>query len=161
MKVKMISIDASTSASGVSEYINGKYRSSIVLKTDPKIKGDEKLNQMIKLIFQYLSQKKLEIIVVETIVPTRNAMGTRMLQELTGSIRGYCIYHDIDYYSLRPTEWRKAVVDSIGIKPKGRKRADQKEWALDIVNNKLNIKTDSDDEAESILLGLGYINLFK
>ena len=161
MKIKMISLDTSTSCTGVCIWSNGKYISSNIIETDKKIKGDEKLNQMIDLIYSLLKNEHPNIIVIEQVAVTRNAVSTRMLQELTGSIRGFCIEHNIDYISLRPGEWRKAVVDKYHQKPLGRKREDQKVWSLDIVNNKMDIRTESDDEADAICIGQGYIEMAK
>ena len=31
---------------------------------------------------------------------------------------------------------------------------------FDIVNNKLSINTESDDEADSVLIGIAYLNMF-
>ena len=159
MNIKMLSIDSSTSCSGICDWINGKYKKSYSVSTEKKITGDNKLNQMISLLYKELKKEKPDIILIELVSVTRNALGTRMLQELTGAIRGYCIDNNIEYVAIRPTEWRSAVVKAVGIKPNGRKRVDQKKWAIDIVNNYLKIKTESDDEAEAILLGFGYIQM--
>lgn len=157
----MISLDTSTSATGVGVFVNGKYKDSYVLETDKKIKGDDKLNQMIGLLHSLLLKEKPDIVITELVVPTRNASATRMLQELTGSVRGFCIEHKISYDTLRPSEWRSVIVKSYQQKPRGRKREDQKEWSLDIVNNKLDIITTSDDQSDAILLGISYIETFK
>lgn len=157
MSDKIISLDASTSCSGYSIYQNNKFIQSGIIETNKKIKGDEKLNQMIDLIHSLLKYEKPSIIVCEKIVVTRNALSTRMLQELTGAIRGFCIEHNIDYVSLAPASWRSIIVKEMMQKPNGRKREDQKAWALDIINNKLGIETVSTDEAEAILIGRAYL----
>lgn len=160
MDCTLLALDASTSSTGTSVWVNGDYGFSDVIVSPKGIKGDEKLNIMILNIYQYIEDSTPDIVCTEMIVPTRNAMSTRMLQELTGAIRGYCLGHEIEYVSLRPTEWRKIVIDKVQQKPNGRKREDQKTWSLDVVNNKLGISTDSDDESDSILLGYSYINMF-
>ena len=43
----MISLDTSTSATGVGVFVNGKYKDSYVLETDKKIKGDDKLSRIV------------------------------------------------------------------------------------------------------------------
>ena len=159
-KVKTISFDSSTSCTGVAIFKGEKYSSSSALINDKKLKGDEKLNSMIKMIVDFLEKEKPDIVVTERLAVTRNAQTVSMLAELLGSIRGYCVINNIDYYSLRPGEWRSEVVSIVNQKPNGRKREDQKAWALDIVNNKFNIDTNVDDEAEAILLGMAYMNLF-
>ena len=161
MSVKLISLDTATGTTGYSIFINGVYKESGIIETNQKIKGDEKLEQMIDLIYSLLNNEQPDIVLTELVVPVRNAQATRMLQELTGSVRGFCVGHQISYCSLRPTEWRNSIVKVTGQKPKSRKREDQKEWSLNVVNNKYNIKTESNDESDAILLGFGYIELFK
>ena len=160
-EIKMLTLDTSTTCTGIAKWTNGKLISSTVLSTDKKLKGDDKLNQMITLVINNIKQENPQIVVTEQLAVTRNAVTVGMLKELLGAIRGYCVTNHIDYYSLRPSEWRKSVSIFFNQKPNGRKRDDQKAWAIDIVNNKLGICTESDDQAESILLGIGYGNLFK
>jgi hypothetical protein len=127
------------------------------VETDKKIKGDDKLNQMISLIIEKLNMEEPDIVVCEKIVCVRNAQTTRMLQELTGAIRGFCIEHDIEYVNLSPSTWRSVIANTYKQKPGSRKREDQKAWALDIVNNKLGIITKSTDLAEAVLIGEAYV----
>lgn len=159
-KIKMLSLDTSTSCTGVAVWSNGNYIFSTVLSTDKNVKGEDKLNQMIQLIINYIKLESPQIILTEQLAVTRNAKTVGMLTELLGAIRGFCVTNDISYYSLRPSEWRKEVSQVFNQKPNGRKREDQKAWALDIVNNKMNICTDSDDQAEAILLGMSYVKIF-
>ena len=161
MSTKLISLDASTSATGVAVFVDGKYKESYVIETNKKIKGDEKLEQMIDLIHSLIEGEKPDIVIAENIVSVRNANTTRMLQELIGAIRGHCVYRHIVYRTLRPTEWRSQIVKISGQKPEGRKREDQKVWSLDVVNNKFNIKTESDDEADAVCIGRAYIEMMK
>lgn len=161
MTTKLISLDASTSATGVAIFVDGKYKQSYVLETNKKIKGDEKLEQMINLIYSLIDGEKPDIVVAENIVSVRNANTTRMLQELIGAIRGHCVYRHIIYRTLRPAEWRSQIVKVVEQKPEGRKREDQKAWSLDVVNNKFGIKTESDDLADAVCIGRAYIEMGK
>ena len=157
----MISLDTSTSVTGVCVFVNGKYKDSYVLETDKKIKGDDKLNQMIGLLHSLFLKEKPDIVITELVVPTRNASATRMLQELTGSVRGFCIEHKISYDTLRPSEWRSVIMKNYQQKPKGRKREEQKAWSIDVVNNQLGISTDDDNISDAILLGSAYVEICK
>lgn len=160
--MKVCSFDAATGTTGVAIFENNKYIKSYIIETNNKIKGDEKLNQMIDLIYSVLKTEEPDVCVVEKIVVTRNAVSTRMLQELIGAIRGYCIdpVHNIKFECLAPSTWRSNIVKLYNQKPNGKKREEQKAWALDVVNNKLNIKTEDDNEADAILIGLGYIQIY-
>ena len=87
MSVKLVSLDSSTTCTGVSVFVNGVYKDSYIIKSDKKLKGDEKLDQMIGLIFSTIKKEKPDVVVYESVMPVRNPQTTRMLQELTGSIR--------------------------------------------------------------------------
>lgn len=161
MSTKLVSLDSSTTCTGISIFINGIYKDSYTIETDKKLKGDEKLDQMIVLIQDVLKKEKPDIAIYECVVPVRNPQTTRMLQELTGSIRGYCVEHYISHCSIKPSEWRGTVVKRFKRSPNGRKREDLKQWSLDIVNDELGIPTESNDQSDSILIGIGYIEMFK
>ena len=147
MSTKLISLDSSTACTGVSIFVNGIYKNSYTIETDKKLKGDEKLDQMIKLIQCVLKEEKPDIVIYECVVPVRNPQTTRMLQELTGSIRGYCVDKKISHYSIKPSEWRGTVVKRFKRSPNSRKREDLKQWSLDIVNDELGISTESKDQS--------------
>ena len=161
MSVKLVSLDSSTTCTGVSVFVNGVYKDSYIIKSDKKLKGDEKLDQMIGLIFSTIKKEKPDVVVYESVMPVRNPQTTRMLQELTGSIRGYCVDHNISHYSIKPSEWRGLNVKRFHRSPNGRKREDLKQWSLDLVNNELGVHTESNDQSDSILIGIGYIEMFK
>ena len=154
---KIVSLDASTTCTGIGIYTDNLYNDSCIVETDKKIKGDDKLNQMISLIIKKLNMEEPDTVVCEKIVSVRNAQTTRMLQELTGAIRGYCVEHDIEYINLSPSTWRSVIVNTYKQKRGSRKREDQKIWALHIINNKLGIITESIDLAEAVLIGEAYV----
>ena len=160
MSIKTVVFDSSTSSTGVAVFVNGKYINHLLIKTDKETEGDDKLSQMIKLVYEHIDKEKPDIVLTEKAIVMRNAQTQNMLTELLGAIRGKCINNNIFYYCLRPAEWRSIITKKYNRKPKGRKRADQKEWSLDIVNNVLGIETDSDDCSDSILLGISYIEMF-
>lgn len=160
MSIKLLSMDTSSSATGITIFLDSKFQGYSLLETDKKIKGEEKLNQMIKLIYNYLDKEHPDIVCSELTAVTRNPSVQRMLTEILGAIRGKCLDKSIDYYAFRPTEWRKTIEQITGIKPKSRKREDLKQWSLDVVNNYFGIETDSNDISDSILIGKHYIEIF-
>lgn len=157
--VKLLAMDTSTKATGIGIFVNGKYHGYSLIETDKKLTGEVKLNQMIKLLYEYIKKEKPDLIVVEETVVLRNPQVQRMLTELLGSIRGKCVDNNISFHALRPTQWRSYAIKRFNQKPNGRKREDQKKWSLDIVNNVLGIDTISDDICDAILLGYSYIDI--
>jgi len=158
---KLLAIDAATGTSGIAVFINGEYSKSYKILSTSTLKGEAKLNEMIELLNDELHTEDPDIVIVEEIMPTRNAMVTRMLQELTGALRGLCINSNIDYHEMKPSEYRSVIVKKTGQKPKGCKREDQKAWSIDIANNQLGISTDDDNISDAILLGTAYVEMCK
>ena len=156
-----MSIDSSTSSTGISIFVDSNYKKSVLLETDKKLKGDEKLESMILLIYDLIKKERPDIVVTELTAVVRNPKVQRMLTELLGSIRGKCVENKIAYNSLRPTEWRSVITKITNQKSKGRKREDQKAWSLDVVNNIYGINTESNDISDSYLIGVSFIENMK
>ena len=73
---------------------------------------------------------------------------------ILGAIYGKCLDEKIEWYSLRPTQWRKWAKDENEKLPK--KREELKEWSKDKVLSLFNI-TVNDDVSDAILIGYGFI----
>jgi hypothetical protein len=80
-----------------------------------------------------------------------------MLSILFGAVYGWCIYNKKFFYHFSPPEWRKLIEVE---KPKSKKRESWKTWSLDTVNKLFSIETKFDDQADAMLIGQAYINLF-
>lgn len=153
--VKLLSMDTSTTSSGCAVYENGKLKGYKLITA--KGKADERIKDMIVGIYDFITETKPHIVVIETPSVVRNPQTQRELCFLCGSILGKCIQDEICFYQFRPSEWRKRVKD--GQEKLPRKRAELKEWAISIVNEKYGLKV-RDDVAEAILIGEAYIKEF-
>lgn len=155
MDIKLLSLDTSTTSTGFALYINGKLTEYGKL-TDSTSKSSERMANMIKMVFKKIDEYCPDIIVTELTAVIRNPKVQRELTMLLGAIYGKCVFENIDYYSFRPTEWRK-LADS---EKKPRKREELKQWSIDLVNKIFNAELDSDDISDAILIGMAYINMF-
>lgn len=168
MKCTMLSMDTSSSATGLSVWENGKHKKTIELnedyyqKNEKKMKkyfrGDNNFDKMIKSFLYFIKDMDVSIIVVETPVVERNPQTQRVLDRIVGFIQGYSTVNDIDFWEYRPSEWRAFVKDEDEKLP--RKRKELKEWAI-LKSQKLTKKKMTDNMAESYLIGLAHINYWK
>ena len=155
MEYKLLSLDTSTSSTGWSLFINGKYKVSGILNLKNVRNASERMKQMVIEINKLITCYSPTTITIETPVVVRNPQVQRMLTMVFGSVYTICVLNDIEFQELRPTEWRKAI-DS-GKKP--RKREELKEWSKAKVKELYDLDV-NDDISDAILIGLAYIRMF-
>lgn len=154
---KLLSLDTSSSSTGWSLFVDGKYTQSGIIDLKQCKKSDLRMKMMITELFKLIEHHSPTVVVTEMTVVLRNPAVQRMLTMILGAVYGKCIEDEIEYQSLRPTEWRK-LIDS-GKKP--RKREELKEWSKQKVKEIFDIEDVGDDVSDAILLGQAYVNLFK
>lgn len=152
MGYKLLSLDTSTASTGWALYINGKYIESGCIKIE---KVQNKLSAMVSRLFFLIETKHPDAIIVEEMVVVRNPQVARNLTMILGALYGKCIEENIEWQTLRPTEWRKLV--DPGKKPITRKEL--KEWSKQKAKELFGIDA-NDDVSDAILIGQAYINLF-
>lgn len=152
-KCRMISIDSSTTSSAYAVFDNGIYKESHLITLEGPM--DERFKDMSKQLLSVLECQNPDIIYIEDTVVPRNVQTQRFLTRLQGVIYAYSIFHDCEFNTIRPTEWRKYV----GINQGRKKRGQLKEEAIKLVKEKFNLEV-NDDEAEAVLIGLAVINKF-
>ena len=148
----LLSLDTSTTSTGYAIYVDGQYSSSACF--DLKKYKDEKLPQMIKLLFSLIDKLKPNIIVAEEMVVPRNPQTARLLTMLLGALYGKCLVSNIEWFTLRPTQWRKFAKNNDEKLP--RKRDELKAWSKAKVKSLFNIDV-NDDVSDAILIGYGFI----
>ena len=161
-KCKMLALDTSSSKTGWAMFENSKYKKSGIINFDTneckkKYKGnpEQRLEDMCLAIINLLREYKPDIIVIEKLNVGRNMIAVRHLAKVIGVVYCYSILNDCFYYEIQTTQWRS----QIGIQSKNRKRDDYKRLAIEYVKNTLGIDV-TDDEADSICAGIGYIKIF-
>ena len=159
---KMVSLDTSTSISGWAYWENGILKAHGVIDLKNIKSSDERVNLMCYSLVTLLKEHDPDIVVIEMTMVTTNAKTQRILSEIVGVIRGWCISQESPrfFYRIQPSEWRKLVC-SEGEKPPRSKKAGLKEW--DILKTKEYFGFDpvTDDEADAVLIGWAYCKLFE
>ena len=149
MKVRVIAFDQSTTATGwaVLERETSEIIDYGVLK--PKGETNDRIRQTIKHCLWLVEEYQVSFVFIEGIYSELNKKVFAILAKLAGSLeimleeKGYIVN------VVSANEWRKRV----GIK--GRKRADVKKEAIDLVYTLYDIKA-SEDEAEAILFARAF-----
>lgn len=161
-KCRMISIDSSSSKTGWTYFEDAKYKKSGVIDFDTneckkKYKGnsDKRIEDMCLAVFNLLKEYKPDIIVIEKLNVGRNMVAVRHLSKVIGVVYCYSILNDCYYHEIQASQWRS----QIGIQGKNRKRDEYKQLAIEYVKNTLGVEV-TDDEADSICAGVGYIKMF-
>lgn len=161
-KCKLLSLDTSSSKTGWAYFENSIYKKSGVINFDTneskkKYQGnsDQRLEDMCLAIIKLLKEHSPDIIVVEKLNVGRNMVAVRHLAKVIGVVYCHSILNECFYYEIQPSQWRS----QIGIQAKNRKRDEYKQLAIEYVKNTLGIDV-TDDEADSICAGVGYIKIF-
>lgn len=161
-KIKMISLDTSSTKTGWAYFENGKYVESNVINLNDreyqkkyKDNSDKRIEDMCLHIIDLLKNYEPNIIVLEKLNVGRNMVAVRCLSKIIGVVYCYSILNNCFYYEIQASQWRS----QIGIQGKNRKRDEYKKLAIEYVKNALDIEV-TDDEADSICVGIGYIKMF-
>lgn len=157
--IKIMALDTSTTKTGWSIFIDGKYNDCglIDLSDMKKTTAEDRIPIMIKEIENIIIDYSPDIIVVENTVVSRNVSAQRFLTMLLGMIWYICINRNIEFQTVRPTEWRSWVSSE----KKGNKREELKVWSMNKVNELFGFVVESDDVSDSILIGYGYVNRYR
>ena len=153
-KVKMITIDSSTSKSGVAFWINGELQEYKLLDFHKEKTTSIKFDKMARALLDTLDYYKPNIIWLEEAVVTRNAQTQRVLLRLQGVVYTWCILNNCEFNTIRPAEWRKLCDAEFS-----GKREELKAIAVQFVKDRYDIET-TDDVAEAICIGNSILNMF-
>lgn len=156
-KIRMISMDTSSTCTGYGYFENAIMQTVGALFSESK-DNEERMDGMCKNIIGLLNEKRPHIVVAELTVVENNAHTQRLLSEILGVVRGWCIMHDAEFVTYRPNEWRALVADEGETIPV--KRDDCKTWALAKARDMLGFDIQNDNVAEGFLIGIARINDF-
>lgn len=155
----MMTLDLSTTCSGLAVWENKKYRESYVID-ERKIKDiDERTVSMGKKLISALNYFNPTLVYTEDSYNGKNPKTMKCLCRIHGIVMGWCIAKDVEYHFIMPSSWRQYIKDC----PNGRgsNRDEQKLFAINYVKNNYHIQPKTDDEAEAICIGEAVIKFRK
>lgn len=97
-----------------------------------------------------------DIIYIEETYTSVNPQTTKVLTRLQGIVYAWCMNHECEFNTIRPSLWRKQLSFVQG---KGIKRNQLKEQSIQYVSDHYNLNV-GDDEADAICIGDAVLKMF-
>lgn len=155
-EMRLCGIDSSTQKTGISLFVNGKYKDSILINHSSCKDSELRVDMMIHSIIEKLDEWKPQIVAIEDDWNKQNVQVTKALSEIIGSVHGYADTNKLDFHKMMPSRWRSFMGWEIGKKT----RPELKQMAIDYVKEKYNIEA-NDDQCESICIAEALVNYFE
>ena len=157
MKSRMVSIDASTTKTGLA-FFEGNTLLSHHLIDHSSIKDiDDRSMAMSRSIVSYLGEYQPRVIYIEQPKGKANIELVRKLSRILGVVMGWASTHDCYYEEVMPSVWRKYVP---GFQQGKKNREELKEESIQLCKKIFKFNPLSDDEADACLIGYGMINKY-
>ena len=155
--MKILSFDQSTNLTGFSVFDDGEYVDSGLIDKHTIKDTEKRIAEMGLTMCKKIKEYKPDIVVIEDIQKQSNVKTVVYLARLQGCIVLYCASKGIDLKILHPTEWRRVLSYAQGPKVK---REELKQQSRDYVKNVLGLSIESEDENESICIGVAANKLY-
>ena len=155
-ETKFVSLDTSTTCSGLALYVNGKLKDYAEIKPNKKLELEERMYSMANLIICQLNNWCPDIVYIET--PQGHGANVKLARNLgmmLGVVMGWCASHEVDFNEVAPSQWRKWA----GWNQGKLTRPELKQMSIDEVKKRHNINV-GDDVADAINLGYGVLQYF-
>lgn len=152
----MVSIDASTKATGIAIWVNGKLTGHHLINFSNVKNMEDRLYQMCKNIIEILDTFKPSITYIEDTYVGRNPDTQKQLNRIKGVVFGWCIMNDSYFETMTPSSWRKYISGF----PSTRKRDELKAYSVEYVKKYYGIDC-TDDVADAILIGEAMLNKYE
>lgn len=149
---RMLSLDTSTTATGVAVWNNGNLAQHFIVSTSKK--STNKTHEMILLLTDILKWYNPDIVICEELNVINNVATAKKLSSVIGAIEGISVFIGAHFDTLPPSVWRKQISDAGHMPPKHRN--DLKKWDIEQTIRLFNIIPEDDNEADAILVGEAY-----
>lgn len=153
---RLLSIDSSTTQTGIAIFDNGVFKGYELLDCSNDKNMDSRFKLMAQTLLEILNQYSPNAIYVEETVVVRNAKTQRFLTRLQGVLYGWCVMRECDFNTIRPSEWRKPLKFNQG---KNIKREMLKQQSIDYVKEHYGLNVD-DNIADAICIGEAIFKIF-
>jgi Holliday junction resolvasome RuvABC endonuclease subunit len=149
--MKYLSLDQSLNVTGWAMFEGAKLVNCGTFKVPASKPIDERLNLFMKNLCELENAYDFEKVYFEDIQNQNNNDTYKKLAYVQAAILIWCYSVNKPYDILSPSHWRKTIKDKYGVSF-GRARAEQKQNAIDFVQEKYKITVDS-DTADAICIG--------
>lgn len=111
---------------------------------------------MSKEIWSLLNAYNPDVLYIEETYSAKNAQTTKILTRLQGVVYAWCMIHNCEFNTIRPTSWRSAI----GMKQGRNVKRDQlKEQSVKYVLDKYGLEV-GDDESDAICIGDAVLRIY-
>ena len=155
MSYRLLSVDYSTKKTGFAVFDDESLIEYGLIDKSEQRPIEYRFHEMSMALWAIMDKYKPDLVGIEETVVSRNIQVQRYLTRMQGVMYAWCLIHDKSFKTIRPAQWRSLV----GINPKGVKREELKQMAIDTVVNDYGISPETDDVAEGILIGQAFINM--
>lgn len=149
----ILAFDQSTTRSGYSVFIDGKYDHSGLVDKHKNKDLQSRFKEMYEGIHEVIDAEKPDTVVIEdTQMQGGNGATYKILCQLQGAIMGMCYAMDIMFHVIAPSQWRSALKFRQGPKVK---REELKSQSIEFAKNEFGIDR-YEDEMEACCINAGF-----
>lgn len=146
--MKILALDQALVVSGWAVFCDGQLIAANKFEIPKSHRMERRLLDMYKRLTDLYHEYEFEAVYFEDIqLQAGNALTFKHLAYAQAAIIMWCGYMSIPWFTLAPSHWRKVLGGSFG-----RKRADQKRHAIDLVRDWYGVDVPS-DVADAICIG--------
>lgn len=153
----IIAIDQALKISGWCVFKDNEIADIGKFAISPTLPIEERLHSILSHLDNLQEQYEFSSLIFEDIQQQNNAETFKKLAYVQAAILIWCYDRCVKFHILSPSHWRSVIKENCGVSF-GRKRAEQKEAAVNFVKEKFpQIKEISSDEADAVCIGYAYL----
>lgn len=150
--MRLLALDQASRVTGVAIFDDDKLIKYGTFEIKSNQKLGKRLTQFLENLDKLYAAYHFDAIAYEDIqLQMGNVETYKKLAYIQAMILFWCEKHEKNLYCLSPSHWRKVLKDKYGMSW-GRKRAEQKQTAIDFIQEHYEKKVDS-DTADAICIG--------
>lgn len=156
MSVTLLGIDSSTSNTGISIFVDGKYKTyKLISFSTHGTTQWERLDPMMKGIGEVLNKYKPDIVYQEQSWKGMNVDVLKCLTNIMGGVRFWCLENNCDYHVIMPSQWRA----ELGLNKFKAERDELKTMAKEYIKERYKLDVPTDDVSDCICIGLAGLEI--
>ena len=150
--MRLLALDQASRVTGVAIFDNNKLVKYGTFEIKSNQELGKKLTQFLENLDKLYAAYHFDAVAYEDIqLQMGNVETYKKLAYIQAMILFWCEKHEKNLYCLSPSHWRKILKDKYGMSW-GRKRAEQKQTAIDFIQEHYEKEVDS-DTADAICIG--------
>ena len=150
--MRLLALDQASRVTGVAIFDNDKLVKYGTFEIKSNQELGKRLTQFLENLDKLYAAYHFDAVAYEDIqLQMGNVETYKKLAYIQAMILFWCEKHEKNLYCLSPSHWRKILKDKYGMSW-GRKRAEQKQTAIDFIQEHYEKKVDS-DTADAICIG--------